>query len=247
VTGVPELLGLIADIHGNDVALGVVLDELRRERITDVVCLGDVAATGPRPAATLDLVRATGCPVVMGNADAFLLDPAVGSDDEVLRRFEEIDSWCARQLSPEARGFVQSFEPAVTVESEGGLLLCYHGSPRSFDDVIMATTPADELDELLSGHTAALFAGGHTHFPMYRRHAGALVINPGSVGMAYDRTHPEDQVRLAPWAEYAVVTISRQRASVDLRRVPYDTAPVIEAIEGSDMPHAPWLAAEWGS
>jgi predicted phosphodiesterase len=40
------------------------------------------------------------------------------------------------------------------------------------------------------GH--AIFAGGHTHFAMVCRFGAAFVINPGSVGMAYDRTGPAD-------------------------------------------------------
>ena len=42
-------LGLIADIHGNLVALDAVLAALTAARVDEVVCLGDVAALGPQP------------------------------------------------------------------------------------------------------------------------------------------------------------------------------------------------------
>ena len=46
-----------------------VLEELEREPVDRVVCLGDVAV-GPQPNETLERVQGLGCPVVMGNWDA---------------------------------------------------------------------------------------------------------------------------------------------------------------------------------
>jgi predicted phosphodiesterase len=66
-------VALLADIHGNAVALEAVLRELERQRIDQVIRLGDVFATGPQPQAVLASMRRLGCPVVMGNADAWCL------------------------------------------------------------------------------------------------------------------------------------------------------------------------------
>lgn len=71
-------IAVIADLHGNLVALEAVLAALADERTDGIVCLGDVAATGPQPRETVERLRAVGCPVVMGNADAWLLDPSRG-------------------------------------------------------------------------------------------------------------------------------------------------------------------------
>lgn len=40
-------LALISDIHGNNVALEAVLTAISTRAITQVICLGDVASTGP--------------------------------------------------------------------------------------------------------------------------------------------------------------------------------------------------------
>jgi predicted phosphodiesterase len=246
VTRLRSALALIADIHGNASALDAVLSDVRASGIRDVVCLGDVSATGPHPAEALRMVRDIGCPVVMGNADAFMLDPTPTADDDEMRKIEDIDAWCAAQLSRDDLEFIRSFEPTVTVAlGEGQRMLGYHGSPRSYDDLIRSATPDAELDEMLGESPAVVFAGGHTHFQMYRRHRHAVVINPGSVGMSYHRTLPLDDVGLAPWAEYAV--LDPASLSVAFRRVPYDKGLVADAIERSGMPHAAWLAAEWSA
>lgn len=63
-------IGLIADIHGNLLALEAVLSALGRDGVDDLICLGDVASLGPQPAEVIARLRALGCPVLMGNTDA---------------------------------------------------------------------------------------------------------------------------------------------------------------------------------
>ena len=125
------------------------------------------------------------------------------------------------------------------VEREG--LLCYHGSPRSNRDPILPATPAAELDAMLAGHSALVFAGGHTHEQMLRRHRGSLVINPGSVGMPFEMA-PDGSFRNPPFAEYAIV----EEAQVEFHRVPLDVAAVTAAALRGGMPNAAWWVKDWG-
>lgn len=204
--------------------------------VDGVVCLGDVAATGPRPRATLARLRALNCPVVMGNADAWLLDPpAAASAEAATRRIEEIDRWCAARLADDDLAFIRSFRPTVAVTVGDTPLLCFHGSPRSYDDSIRATAPDDELTPLLGDADAALLAGGHTHERLYRRLGARTLINPGSVGMPSD----------PPWAEYAIVSAESNGLHVEFRRVRFDVDAFVAQIAASGMPHADWLAGAW--
>src|SRR5262249_21132615 len=67
-------IGLFGDIHGNLVALDAVLDALQRERPDHLICLGDVATTGPWPHEVTARVGALGCPIVRGNWDDWMLE-----------------------------------------------------------------------------------------------------------------------------------------------------------------------------
>ncbi len=196
-------IALIADIHGNLTALEAVLDALRAEPTDRIVCLGDVAATGPQPREVVRRLHGLGCPVVMGNADAQLLDvpPPAAETDEDARRITDIDRWCAAQLDDADRALLGSFQPNVEISlGEERRLLCCHGSPRSYDDVIMATTSDNELDGMIAGHDATIIAGGHTHVRMLRAYRGREIVNPGSVGLAY-QFFPDGSVRVPPWAD----------------------------------------------
>lgn len=239
-------IALIADIHGNFTALEAVLAGLNEDPVDQMVCLGDVAIFGPQPGETLARLRDLGCPVVMGNTDAWALDPQPHPvRDENTVYFNEIERWGAAHLSDEERGFIRTFQPTVAVDlGEQTALRCYHGSPRSYHDAIVATTPDEELARLFGDAPATILAGGHTHLPFVRRFQQSIVLNPGSVGLPYERL-PGDRVHNPPWAEYAILTVSGSNMRVELRRTPVDVTQVIQAVRRSGMPHAEWWLAGW--
>jgi len=154
-------IAIIADIHGNLVALNAALADIEAMRPDRLVCLGDVAATGPQPRETVARLRALSCPVVMGNADAWLLSPHVDEDvSEDTRKIQEIDAWCAARLAPADFDYLRAFTPTVELPlGDGATLLCFHGSPRSYDDIIRSETPEDDLAVMLGGYSAAVLAG----------------------------------------------------------------------------------------
>jgi putative phosphoesterase len=241
-------IALIADIHGNLAALQTALEAIERDRPDQIVCLGDVAATGPRPREVLALLRDVGCPVVMGNADAELLDlsDTETEPDEFTARVLDISRWAANQFDAEDRAFIASFQPTIEIElASGQRLLCCHGSPRSFDDIIVAATADEEIDAMIGGREAEVVAGGHTHVRMLRAWSGREIVNPGSVGLAY-RFLPDGNVRIPPWVEFATLSCSDEGAvSVDFRRVPYDREATVRAMHEHGMPHTAWWAADW--
>jgi predicted phosphodiesterase len=244
-------IAIIADTHGNLIALNTVLAEITAQGIEQLVCLGDVAGLGPQPREVIARLRALACPVVMGNADEFLLDPSVldpqhhPAADDSLRRMHDMERWCAAQLRPEDRAYIRTFQPTVEVPlSRGRSLLCYHGSPRSNREEIRASTPDADLVERLGLRRALVMAGGHTHEQFFRRLDQTIVINPGSVGLPYE-TLPAGGARNPPWAAYAVLTVEDGRLDVDLRRVPVDQAAIRQALLDSGMPHAAGWAADW--
>jgi putative phosphoesterase len=235
-------IALISDIHGNLAALEAVLADLDTENIDKIVCLGDVALFGPQPRQVLARLKKLGHPVVMGNTDAWALDPQpFALRDEDSHRFYEVELWGARQLSVADLDYVNSFQPSVEITfSEGESLLCYHGSPRSNTDVILSTTLDDELEQMLTGFQATVMAGGHTHAQMLRRFGETTLMNPGSTGLAIIADPSTGKIRSPAWAEYAVVSWQADCLRIEFRRTPFDVTRLIRTALASDMPHADW-------
>jgi predicted phosphodiesterase len=240
-------IALLADIHGNLAALEAVLAELEREELDQIVSLGDVAAMGPWPREVLANLRALKCLTVMGNADAELLTPPSGlaEDDDQSRKFLDMIRWGAEQLDEADLAFLSSFQPTVELAlDDAGMLLCCHGSPRSFDDIIRAATPDDELEPMLAGTEARVQAGGHTHTRMLRNWREREIVNPGSVGLAY-RFLSDGSVRVPPLAEFAILTARNGAVSIDFRQAAYDQSATVRAIQERAVPHAAWWTEGW--
>jgi putative phosphoesterase len=237
-------LALISDMHGNDVAFEAALRDLEHLAPDVVVSLGDVAQGGAQPAQTLDRLRSLGARTVMGNSDDFLLEVPADSPEPVTERQLEVREWTLGQLAAEHVASLRSFEPTVELSLEGRRILCFHGSPRSYDDILLAEWPDASLTPW-EGTEAELLAGGHVHTQWSRRIGDALFVNPGSVGLAYDRHVPDEDLGLAPVAEYALVLVDGLGVSVEFRRVPYSLATLREAVVSSGRPYAQEFAAEW--
>jgi len=237
-------LALIADIHGNLPAFDKVLADLGRDGIDQIVCLGDVAV-GPQPVETIERLEQLGCATIMGNWDACMLGDEPKVDGELAQRLVDACTWSTQQLSTAHLDYVRGFQDTLEVRlAHETTLLAFHGSPRSFDDEIFATTTDDELEQMLAGCDASVYAGGHTHFQMFRRYGERVVLNVGSVGQPF-RRRQQGVMRISPWAEYCVIGREDGRLAVELRRTPIDVDDVIRTMLGSGMPHADWWAEHW--
>ena len=238
-------LAVISDIHGNDVAFAAVVQDIQHIGVDDVVCLGDVAQGGPQPLETLRRLRALGCRVVRGNSDDFLLEVPVASAEAITERHLEVREWSLAQLEDPDLDFVRSFEPTVgTRLAETERLLAFHGSPRSNEDVLTPDSEAPAV-EPFRGTDATVLAGGHTHMQWTRRIDSAVFVNPGSVGLAYDRHQSEEDFKLTPVAEYALVTDGGAGAGIEFRRAPFSLDELIAVTGASGHPHAQAVVAQW--
>ncbi len=236
-------IALISDIHGNLVSLEATLVDIEKQGVDEIICLGDVATLGAQPNEVIERLQHLGCRTVLGNHDAFLIEK-----DDISRYTDqpevlEMVEWCKGKLSSAELDYLRSFEPLFEVKlADEVSMLCFHGSPRSNTEIILAKTPDEELIESLDGHQATVMAGGHTHIQMLRRFFDTLIINPGSAGAPFWEMPPVGRLRILSWAEYCIVEWRDGVLNVDLRRIPIDLEAVHTAILASDMADpAQWL------
>jgi putative phosphoesterase len=191
-------IAILSDIHGNCVAFDKVLNDLQQRPVDRVICLGDAIQGGPQPAQVVARLRELGCGVVMGNADAWLLSgEETGNEsmsDERRLSLNAVREWTLAQLSLTDRAFIQAFKPTIKVELEAGRkLLCFHGSPVSFDDVMLLDISQEALFKYLGAYDAHVMTGGHTHVQYLCRLSSdaRFFFNPGSIGSAYSHHQPD--------------------------------------------------------
>jgi putative phosphoesterase len=232
-----ERVGFISDIHGNAVGLRAVTEDLRRQEVERVVCLGDAVQGGSQPAEVAQILQELGCPVVMGNADHFILTGE--SAEPASPAWLEAREWTRRQLGDAGLAYMESFQPTVEIEIDGGpRILCFHGSPGSFDGVLLPETPLEEFERILGGREFDWMVGGHTHLQWSRTLGGSHFFNPGSVGIAYNRHMVEAEFYIYPIAEFAVLHVDGSHAALEFCRVPFDVDELERVSLASGKPHA---------
>ena len=243
-------IAVISDMHGNDLAFEAVEADIQGQRIDQIVCLGDAIQGGPQPAEVVQRLRRLNCPVVMGNADAWLLSGEETVDEgippERLKKMGEIRLWSLSQLTEDDMDLISRFQPTVTLNLENAPdLLCFHGSPTSFDDLILPAAPEEEFQKFLAPFTGRYLTGGHTHAQQIRRIGVLFFFNPGSVGFVFSHYQPDGQFLADPWAEYAVLTAENGQVGVEFRRLPIDVQELIHIHHRSGRPFAEEAAAQY--
>lgn len=231
-------IAVISDIHGNCFALDKALEDIRRQGIEQIVCLGDAIQGGAQPAETVQRLREIGCPVVMGNADAWLLEEE-GSEEPATEQQLAVRAWSLSQLSADDRAFIRRFQPTIEIALEAGQkVFCFHGSPHSFNDIILPNTSEETLNRFLGGFDATWLTGGHTHTQQLRHMEKASYFNPGSIGLAYIWQLLGKTFLLAPRVEYAIVTSEDTNTGITFRQVPFDLDELIGIIRARGRPFA---------
>ena len=240
-------IAIISDIHGNYTAFQAVLADMKSQNIDQVVCLGDTVTLGPQPKEVLDALRKLNCIFIKGNHELALLDPECAEDYEITKHLIPDLYWCREKLTAGDLKQIDSFETKHELVMPNGVtVLFFHGSPLSPTDIIQATTEPNLLDEYFAGQKATVFIGGHSHIQMYRRYGDKLILNSGSIGNAFEFAFsPGSSPILLPWAEYTIIGQSGNSLDVDLRRVYFDTAELLDLISKSGLPSAGWWLKQY--
>ena len=218
-------IAVIADVHGNTLALAAVTEDLRRQAPDLVVNLGDLVSGPFDPAGAAEAQMALGAATLRGNHDRWVLEDApAGYADDALAR---------AALSEKHKAWLAGLPPTLVL-AEGEVFAC-HGSPAGgdldylLDDVSSGRALLDDADAIrsrLAGIGAArLVLCGHTHTARIVGLDGLLVVNPGSVGMpgyADDLPVPHVMEAGTTHALYAIAERTGLGWAAALRAVPYD-------------------------
>jgi putative phosphoesterase len=243
-------LGVIADIHGNNVALRAVLNDAARLDVDCWWALGDLVLFGPRSGEVLELLQGLpGISMLRGNTDRYVLTgeqpaphataaDAAGSTD-LVERFAAMAAgigWTRGVL--DQAGLLASLTslPAqlrLRVPS-GAAILGVHASPRADDGPGIDPAIADEeLRALLAGHEADVVIGGHTHFVADRLVDGIRALNPGSAGMPRTRGA----------ATWLLLEDDGDVLTVTHRSAPFDVDAVVSDLRRRRHPNAEFVAS----
>jgi predicted phosphodiesterase len=229
-------IAALYDIHGNLPALEAVLNEIRGERIDQIVVGGDVLP-GPMPREAIDRLVDTRIPVacIRGNGDREVLAFMSGTQTEWYRaarpEWKRPIEWTAQQLDAGHARFIAGWPLTHEIDHpELGRVLFCHATPQNDTDCFTQRTPDERVTRLLGGVNASMVVCGHTHMPFDRRIGDIRVVNAGSVGMPFGEAG-------ADWLLLA--------SEVQLRHTTYDLDAAAARVRATNYPDAADFAARY--
>jgi putative phosphoesterase len=242
-------LGVIADIHGNDVALRAIVEDARSLGVDRWWALGDLVLFGPRPAEVLELLQSLpGISMLSGNTDRYVLtgeQPAphataadAATSLDLVERYAAMAAgigWTRGVL--DQAGLLADLD-ALSAQlrlqiPNGTAILGVHASPQADDGPGIDPGITDEqLGPLLADCGADVVIGGHTHFATDRLVGGIRALNPGSAGMSRTRA-------TASW----LLLEDGDAVAVTQRSVPFDVDAVVSDLRRRRHPNAEFTAS----
>ena len=236
-------IALLSDIHGNDIALTAVLNDIEeRGGVESFWIMGDLAVLGPAPVKVLEILQKLhNVKIIRGNTDGYIctgIRPRPNLDDvksnlNLLEKLVELEgnfSWSQGAVT--AAGWLEWLSSLPLdmreVLPDGTQVLCVHASPGKDDGSgIHQTMSHQEIDDLLLDCPENLICVGHTHRPFSMHINGKHIINPGSISNPFG-----EDVR----ASYAMLDANSTGYTIELLRVDYDQKAVIEILENIQHP-----------
>jgi predicted phosphodiesterase len=227
--------GVIADVHGNDTALAVVLRDLERQRVDRVVALGDIVGYNASPNECVRTLARNDIPSIHGNHDLIALqrlgfERCAKRPAHALRRTRQT-------LDAVSRRYLDAL-PAHAVHAD---VLAIHGGPDDVTEYLRSPAQlaraAGAVQDRYPRVHLCLFA--HTHVPKVfhveagavSEHAAAEQTLAESAGVYFVNPGSVDGSRRTGGAQYAILDLHTY--AISFHEVAYDR-DAVEAAARAD-------------
>ena len=225
---------IIADIHGNLDAFQVVLEDIRAQNATHIVCLGDVVGYNAQPKECLKIVRDMNIPCVKGNHDDLC------STNNELEGFNphaaDAVHWTRAQLDEEEKAWLRDLK-YTRMAANFTMVHATLDAPDKwqyvFDKLAAAASfPYQNTQMYFFGHTHVPVAfmrdtvvRGGTYSKFKVDSSKKYFINVGAVGQPRDNN---------PKSAYVIYDMDAQ--TIELRRLDYDIESAQRKIREAGLP-----------
>jgi putative phosphoesterase len=213
------LIGLIADVHSNVVALEAVLSEMESLGVEKILHAGDIVGYNPYPNETIELFRKRKMLSIRGNHERALLS----GDMSDLNWYAACAlQWTSNTISRENLDYISKLKDTEVISVDDSEIFMAHGSPNDLDEYVY---PEYVEPGLLTMTGSDILVLGHTHIQFKKEFKEGIIVNPGSVGQ------PRDQ---NPASAFAILETDTNQ--IELKRTGYDIEKVIEDMRKTYLP-----------
>jgi predicted phosphodiesterase len=236
---------VLSDIHGNNLALKAVLDDINKRQISSIVNLGDSLYGPLEPEDTAKILINSKIPSIRGNEDRILINP----QDKDLKKNSTL-SYVIGGISSKTFQWLEKLPSVIEYED----IILFHGTLKDdleyFIENVLESGISIKNDKDLITQTSIfsqnIILCGHSHFPrsMHLKN-GKFIVNPGSVGLqAYTDSFPYPHIieTGTPHARYCILHFNKKLSWSEHILVQYDWDIASELALANGRPDwAKWL------
>lgn len=217
-------IGIMSDIHGNHYALEKVLEQAKKEKVDELLLLGDIVGYYYHPEKVFELLKDWKFQAIRGNHEDILFGLIKGSllETDVRLKYGSGHSLAIDKLSESQIEYLAKLPEKITVNIDGLNLMLCHGAPFDKNAYIYPDATNEVLEKCdFDGIDFVLI--GHSHYAFCRKNKYSTLINVGSVGQS------RNQSGLAQWT-----LINSKTKAFEMRSTPYEVSQLIAEVEVQD-------------
>lgn len=118
-------IAIFSDVHGNREALTSIIEDIKKENIDEVICLGDTIGIGPNPKECMDLIVDNNIKMVLGNHELYFLK-GTDIDDEMGEGEIQHQHWIKEQITDRQKQYLENCSLTLEKDYNGKRLLFEH-------------------------------------------------------------------------------------------------------------------------
>ena len=225
-------IGIISDIHGNDVAFKEVLKRLEG-KVNSIICLGDMIAIGPNGNEVINIARELeNFQTVLGNHERYYL---YGFNNPLSCTAQDHQDWVKKQISEENGEYIKNIPTNIELIHKNKKILFLHYAKRQgpglYFEYIVKEANYEKLDDLFKNYDADIILYGHEHISSIFK-GERTFINPGSLGCP----HPNKNM-----SRYGILELGEE-INYYQYEFEYDASKVIKDIYEKSMPDGEFIS-----
>ncbi len=223
-------IAVLADIHGNHIALESVLKEIKDLAIQQLLVLGDLVGYYYHPDKVINLLKPWEKIVIQGNHEDMLIKAKTDKvyANQIRQKYGSGINIALKKIDKRLLNKLIKLPAHKLITIEKLKIELCHGSPWN-RDVYIYPDADKKILEKCTINASDFVLMGHTHYPFVYKINRSIVANVGSVGQARDKG------RSASWA-----LIDTKTRKLTLIHTPYDPSNIINEVKKTD-PEIPYL------
>lgn len=227
-------IAVFSDIHSNLQALEAVIEDIKKQNVDRIICLGDILSKGPSPRECLDLIIENNIEMILGNHELYFLK-GVEIDDLISDIEKEHQAWIKSTLNEKHKEFLEKCPLEIKLDVYNKKISFKHflikdenaAYPFYLIDILNKNIVNDVIENLEEDYVFM----GHEHRTFEINLENKQLTDIGSSGCTDD----EDTF-------YTMVTIDEESVRIEQINIKYDRNKFEEVFRNSVYPEKDIIA-----